>query len=433
MSSSLVSRPKTHSTRASAPTPLETGAGSLRWDWLLVAAICLAPATSLRVGPKVGPGELLAVLWLFLVFASGRLNEISAADLGFWAALITSFIIGSFIGLSLTPMETNVEDLLIWAFLGIVYVGSANAFRGSGSAYVGRSLRAIAALSAISQLGLFLYSVRVSSNLFGYPLWFGQGARYSGLADNPHQVALLLAASSVILVAQVFDAKANHRLLALFLAAASLYVGYYTYSSTLVASLAVGFSFILLRSVCQRLGGRGQAFALMLFVAAALVAMSRSLAAIGASFVSADDNGEGRFELWSDWSRVANLSPLFGLGPGLHAADGRMEFHNTVIEIFGAGGLVAAIIFVAFHARLLVASLRGPIIGLAVVPLIAYGVAGFSGRRLVYWGIVGLVIALIREVRREDPEIPESSKDSERFRRTAFFLKTSGSSSVSSS
>ena len=112
------------------------------------------------------------------------------------------------------------------------------------------------------------------------------------------------------------------------------------------------------------------------------------------NFIKSDANGEGRFELFSHIVDVIRKSPLFGLGPGVHSIEnGNMiEFHNTYIEIYAATGIIGIIGFIIFLWKLF-QDLKKDILSVPiVVSLFIYACAGFTMRRLIFWGIIIIVI-----------------------------------------
>ncbi len=90
-------------------------------------------------------------------------------------------------------------------------------------------------------------------------------------------------------------------------------------------------------------------------------------------------------------------NPIFGLGPGGHAYDGTMEFHNTYLEILAMTGVVGFFIFAKFSLRIYRVLKSDYTLYLIVLPLYAYGLAGFSMRRLVYWNLIVLAVVLAQK------------------------------------
>jgi len=71
-----------------------------------------------------------------------------------------------------------------------------------------------------------------------------------------------------------------------------------------------------------------------------------------------------------------------------------MEYHNMYLEVIAMGGVVGFGIFAIFSWRLLSKIKNEPMLLFLIIPLYAYGLAGFAMRRLAFWVLIPFVAAL---------------------------------------
>ena len=110
-------------------------------------------------------------------------------------------------------------------------------------------------------------------------------------------------------------------------------------------------------------------------------------------WVKEDVNGVGRINIFKSVTYLFNKNPVFGLGPGDHALNGTFEFHNSYLEIFAMTGVLGTILFLKYSIGLFQRASDYPEFLLALIILYAYGFAGFTFRRLIYWSIQSLAYA----------------------------------------
>ena len=114
------------------------------------------------------------------------------------------------------------------------------------------------------------------------------------------------------------------------------------------------------------------------------------------NWVASDSNGLGRLYIFSSIKGAFIKSPLFGLGPGMHAKDplGLKEFHNTYLEILAATGIVGFLAFISLSIKALKKLTADALLIPILISIYAYGLAGFAMRRLAYWVIFIFIFIL---------------------------------------
>lgn len=369
-------------------------------DWILVLGIVLAPMTSLRIpGLKIGPGEFLVFLWALWQLLQGRSSSRGNLLLYFWLPFLYITLVGTTVGWGLAPEQLSVPSLLTWAYLAFVSSVIYAGLRVRNGQLLERLLRRIGMLGALTYGSLLLAANLGISNLFGQTLWYGP--RFSPLAPNPHQTALFAAVLLFInLRAAVFARGLWPRISYVGAATISLVVELATNSATGVLSIVgTGVCLPLLYAWRQVKDTRTRV-ALAFTTGAAcvgivLVAESRLLSGIR-GFIESDANGEGRLRLLALVRSSVQKSPIFGLGPGEHAQSdtGMMEFHNTYAEILVMAGILGFSVFMVFTLVALRRLMVDPTLVTIILPLLGYGMGGFAARRLPYWAMTALLLAL---------------------------------------
>ncbi|MBO2517321.1 MAG: hypothetical protein CW338_08640 [Clostridiales bacterium] len=372
------------------------------WDWILVLGFALSPMTQLRVW-KVGPGEVLCLVWSLRYLNIKKI--IFSGILKFFVLFIISLSIGTVIGLYATPEETKPTSLLTWLYLGyiscMIYVG----FYKKDTEYTERVLFVGAAVAALWFLFLYIYSRVISSSLFGIELWY-HGRRFSGGALNPHQVSLLLCGIAIYFLRNVMVKR--HMLFSIIMAAVSLVMEIATESSSGLAALAASFLVGVYVFTANLGTSRKLKAGIMvietLIIALLVVVLFGQIIEFIYNWISSDKNGLGRLSLFSHITESFNISPIFGTGPGTHSESSSgydMEFHNTYLEILAAGGIVAVLILIWFTIRIIRNATSDSYFIPLIATLYAYGMGGFSMRRLPYWWLLTFVFVITERKYRE--------------------------------
>ena len=181
---------------------------------------------------------------------------------------------------------------------------------------------------------------------------------------------------------------------------------YETKSSTGLLSVFVGFSSIILILPVKHVEEEKKIKVVaieILFLLTAATIFQQLLIDTFFDFVKSDANGMGRFEIFSYIKDVLNKSPVLGLGPGMHSRENGdiQEFHNTMLEVIAAAGLIGLTVFIKLTINM-VKDLSNDISSIPImVVLYSYGLAGFTMRRLIFWGVLMIIIVMAKQKRIE--------------------------------
>jgi O-antigen ligase len=230
----------------------------------------------------------------------------------------------------------------------------------------------------------------------GAQLWFSH--RYTGGGKNPHQVAILFCGIAFWHAYKVLKEK---KLIYIVLVYLSVFLMTKTYSSTGDAALVLGFVSIFVTWI---IGLEHSKPKKLMFIMLGFVVMlclgflfrERLIKELN-DWINGDSNGRGRLLIWSSITDLLKKSPVWGLGAGTHARSGKIEFHNSYLEIIAATGLVGLSTFVIFSYKLFEKILKAePMLISIVISMYGYSTGGFAFRRIVYWilTIFALVIAV---------------------------------------
>lgn len=368
------------------------------WDYLLIVAACFAPMTGWRIG-KAGPAEVVCLLWCI---APLRRFRIKISDtLVFFFGFVVALLLGSAMGAFVARNELDIAQMATWGYFAFVSVMIYQGLSENSSEYNEKLLTAIAVCSVLWQLFLYEYSLNVDQNFLGAPLWYGGWRRYAGGGTNPHQVALSFCGMLFVLVRRVFMRR--NVILPLVIAYFSYFLMIKTDSSTGKMAIALAALFSVYMLVIHSGKNRAVIASLVTLALAALIIIYRyKIYTFIIDWIHEDKNGEHRLTLISMFGDTFKKSPLFGLGPGAHGLNG-IEFHNTYIEILATTGIVGMLVFISYTKKVFSKLFRADwrLIPVAIA-LYAYGFAGFAMRRLIYWIILMVVLALAESISREE-------------------------------
>ena len=350
---------------------------------LLAIGVSATTWTQLRVpGMPFGPGETLLMAWLAWRIAvlsywpqGFRVDGLTKGVLSYWlvtltlGALGTTWFIAQRFDLPFGFQHTAPALLFIVVLSALV----AQSFASERAAdTLGKVLLVTAAgLPAV----LLLFSF-VEPNPLGLSLKYG-GLRFSGLAENPNQVALSVVPLPFLAAQLARDAGSfRQRLLFRLLGACAVAVGVATLSDALILAWACAFALLggigAWRLVVTRYASPARWAVLLIVVPLGIV--------LGLAYVAPylydnleryaaevyEEGGQGSFRLilWRNGLEAALRSPWFGFGPGAHSGiDGPFqgwEVHNSYIDwatITGLSGLLILLLFMAWplwtcaHAR----------------------------------------------------------------------------------
>lgn len=364
------------------------------WDWILVVGTVISPMTEFRVW-KVGPGEALVLLWCIRYF--GKFFSLSLKDLlpRFWILYLPVIALGTGFCMLAYRAEASPSGLLTFFYFALIscliYVGLSD----RSAEQIKRIIYLVGILTGVWYLYLYYYSRYISYYFHGVRLWYG-GVRFSGGATNPHQLATLVGAALFINIIHLADHSrtVKEKIIPAISAAMCLFVAIQINSSTLVVTIIVTLSLFLYHLSLNHLQTRSQkwiATSVLLIVFSVLIGIFREkLFDYVFEWIESDANGRGRFDIFASIGGTLRKNWLFGLGPGMHGLDGTIEYHNAYLEILAMGGIVGLGIFIVFSIRLFQLLMTEPAILYTVIPLYAYGLGGFSMRRLCFWIIVSM-------------------------------------------
>ncbi len=373
------------------------------WDWVLIIGLTLSPMNYLRIW-KVGPGELLCMLW-GLKHLEALLNRSMNNILSrFWITFLPVISLGAAYGQFFYPSETNLSGLMTWVYFAVISMSVYAGIRGKTPEQIRALLYAIGVTVSCWYMFLYLYSITVNRYFFGIRLWYG-GVRFAGGGKNPHLMATLLAVvlSCNVIVLFQNDVSRKKKLISALCVVFCLFTTRASRSSTSIVSIVLTAMAFIVYQLLVRFRDRRErwiAFSLLLIVVTLVVGLFWTQIYEGVvSWISEDANGMGRIAIFKSIVYTMKKNWIFGLGPGIHGGNGTIEYHNMYLEVLAMGGVLGFGIFTAFMARLLTALRVRPVLYFLLLPLLTYGIAGFSMRRLCFWVIVPILIAYAETLR----------------------------------
>ena len=397
------------------------------WDWVLVVGITLSPMNELRVW-KIGPGELLLMIWA-LRFLREIVSVSTSNILGrFWFLFLPILTAGSVFCLLFYPEESDVFGLLTYAYFAFISVGIYAGVRKMSAAHIRKLLMVIGIVVPCWFMFLYLYSRRHLTFL-GASLWYRR-VRYSGGANNPHQIAVTISSVVFINIIQIFDRKVplQGKVLPLVCTVFCFIMAKATKSSTLVVAVVIALGLFIYYLTVRSLQTKRQrwvAFSVILIIAALAVGVFRDyLFNMVYEWIADDPNGLERIDIFSSITVSLRKNFLFGLGPGNHAMDGTMEYHNSYLEILAMSGVMGLGVFGFYTFKFFKSLLADPAYVFAIAPVYFYGLAGFSMRRMIFWVMSAILVAyaerLIQEKEESEEETPAESEAPEPQRQLSY-------------
>jgi len=415
-------------------------------DTLLALGLLLSVATQLRLqGSAIGPGELCLLIWGLLVLGrqAARLSCPLTPALFqlviFWVLFATALSIGTITAFAMQDShdaELFLHDVMAYPLLAAV---SCLGVVGSDA---GPRLRRVAWLLAVLGTGSLALQLANAGGLAGTlhsDPWYWN--RFRGWSANPEQLALLCAALGLLTLHLAETAtRPSGRIAAVACAILPVYVGWLAKTDAFtVVLLVAGPIFITLkfriwlssseRSVRFRTAAAWIAILAIPLILASAALLTSSIAGQTALLVKAmsKDNEkttgqelELRLQLWSEaWSRGLE-SGMLGLGPGPHlpipasivqarltnakqpkeilhpAVNGTPNFeaHNTPLDLFTQGGLLAILSFLWLTAKALVNTYKARLAGLttALCGLLLFGMSVLIVRQPIFWFSIALCL-----------------------------------------
>ena len=401
-------------------------------DSLLAFGLLLATATQLRFGETpFGPGEMCLVVWLLLflcrqVVGQGpRANAAFTHVFAFWLILIVAESIGAIVGFtteSFFDTSNMVHDITAYSFLFGVACALALEL---ASEHRRRRVTWLIALFGAASLSLQLAH---AYGLVPLPIpadpWIyfsiTNGSRLRGWSEDPNQLGLVAALLTWISIHVADTATARMKVItAIVCAVLALTVGRLTQSDSFtVGILAAGAVFLLIKSALW-LGTfkRGVTFRAALASLALLglpvlavdaiplgpVAVER-VEAKSKAIYDEDNQGDARFHLWAEAFDKGMRAAMLGLGPGPHLTKAKawkrsppvkFESHDTPLELFTRGGLLALLAVAWLYTSLLLATVKAKLPALAALScaIVVFSMFHFIIRHPIFW--FGVVLCLL--------------------------------------
>lgn len=364
-------------------------------DWLLIIGLILSPMTGLRIG-KIGPAEVLCLIWGSNYFLR---MKIQINDLvRFFIVFLSSMLLGTMWCLMVSPKEVVMSHWATWIYLAVIAITMYDGLVRNTVEYNLKLFDLFARGAALWYLFLYIYSITVSKRIFGAPLWYA-GFRFTGGATNPHQVAVLMCGLTFCFMRYVLQGQKP--LVNLLFAGICVYIELQTAASTGTAALVISSAvmlFIIVGHVVPVESDRTLIYIIeiMLIITIGLLWFGDFYRSIY-GWISSDRNGLGRLNLIRQIGISFRKSPIFGLGPGVHAFDMRnfpKEYHNTYLEIIAASGIVGISAFVDLTVRTVKNMMADDLFIPVLIAIYSYGFGGFAMRRLAYWGIFVFIFVI---------------------------------------
>ena len=416
---------------------------------LFALGLLLTTATQWRFGGlPVGMGELCLIAWLGLMAGSCLLDRRTGIGfalsrlLWFWGLLAIALSIGTITGLALGEAYDPtwfLHDTLAYPLVALM--SCASVIEPGAHARLHRTAWMFLVLSGVSLTVLLICGIGLL-RLPRIDPWFWD--RFRGWAQNPSQLAeLCLVATLVGLYLADIASRGRDRLIALLCMIPAIWAGRITQTDAFSYALALAllvFLAIKLYEWTTTPGSRASLvvltlFALPVLVAAAIPAMVAAMSNAPDEVVSvlskeggkdAQQEVDLRFSIWQEALARGFHVGMLGLGPGPHlpipveivadraesaiagqpdlthpqqGAAPNFEAHNTVLDLFVQGGLIAALAYVWLMVRCGMTALRSRSAGLLalICGLTLFASASFAIRMPVFWFPVVLCLLPGRE------------------------------------
>ena len=420
-------------------------------DMLLTLGLLLSTASQLRPdGAPVGPGEICLAVWVLLMLFRevGRLGPTLTPSLSrlltFWLVFAVAQCVGTMAAFAIGDRHDSslfMHDVLAYPLLAAV----------SCLSVAGSRLHRVAWL--LATLGAAWLALQVALgwgwvDLGDFDTW--EWERFRGLSDNANQLALFCAVLSLL---SLFLAEVAHglgeRIAAVTCMVVAIVVGRLTKSDAFLLVLIVAGPIFVALKLGRWLMSRERQMTLrsasawifvlaLPLVAAYVVPLGASAATELEDFIKGMTKGGGgrdteetarlRVEVWNRAMRRGIESGMLGLGPGPHLeippsiVAGRrdstndpkhvehpefgfvpnFEAHNTFLDLFIQGGLIAVLSLGWLVATALVATHRAELDGLTTLlcGLAVFSIFHLIVRHPIFWFAISLCLVAAADPRR---------------------------------
>jgi hypothetical protein len=342
------------------------------------------------------------------------MNPALSHVVAFWLALIAAESIGAIVGFSTELFfDTSeiIHDIVAYFFLfGLACSMSLEL----ASDYRRRRVTWLVALIGAASLGL---QVVHAYGLIRLPIpvepWFYD--RLRGWSHDPNQLGFVSALLTVVSFHLADTATSPVKMTAAAACAVvALTVGVLTKSDSFTVGVAaagsafLAFKFSLwLATFKQGVTFRGTLVSLTilglpLLAVGAVPLAPAALARVEAKFqdvYNEDSQGDLRFHLWAEAYDKGRAAALLGLGPGPHltkkawkeAPPHKFEAHNTPLDLFVQGGMLALLAIAFLYTSLLVTTMRArlPALTALTCAFVVFSMFHFIIRHPIFWfGVV---------------------------------------------
>ncbi len=392
-------------------------------DALLALGLLLSTASQLRLpGVPLGPGELLLAIWILLATVDATIRRAPPLTraisrlLIFWAVFAFAQSVGQLFGLVIeefrdtTAAIHTAQAYVLGALLSCLAVVQPEA---------GWRLRRVAWMivggGAVS-LAVLVAGGHGILRVPGMEFWVYN--RFIGWSKNPNQLALLctvLVPLSLYLAETAAQPKA--KIYALLCAVPVFAAGILTRSdSFILAMLFVGPMFVGLKLLtwvfaAERQPSLYSTFACLIFLSIPIALVSTAPFApkiiekaheVATETMEENDQAEGRFRIWRDAMEIGFDAGMMGLGPGPHLVTKQLEHpppnkteaHNTTLDLFTQGGLLATLSFFWVTATAFLVTQRAKLVGLSTLLLALFVFSNFHliVRHPIFWFSIALCL-----------------------------------------
>ncbi len=430
-------------------------------DALLAVGLVLSTTSQLRLaGGMIGPAEICLALWVLAMVAreairlGPALTPALSRLLIFWMLFAAAQCIGTLAGLAIGDRHDPklfLHDALAYPLLAALSLLSVV---DPGARHRLERTAWLVAVFGAATLALQLANAAGLINFLGVDPWYWD--RMRGWSENPNQLALFCAAHGLLsLYLADIAAGMAARICAIVCAAFSIVVGRLSQSDTftlvLVSAVPVFLTFkfrawllslgpgLTFRSACAWIAIIGFP---MLLLSAAPLGYAVATQAEGFAKELSKDNGKDteneanlRFSSWSDAISRGLDSDMLGLGPGPHLqipailvaarqsengpkniehpevnAAPNFEAHDTLLDLFTQGGLLAVLSFVWLSAATFVLTFKGKLAGASTMlfGLGIFAIFHLIVRQPLFWFAISLCLVAGVEATRT-PAVRERS------------------------
>ena len=430
-------------------------------DASLALGLVLSTASQLRpAGLPIGPGEICLVIWIALVLsgmrdlARSKLTPALSRMLVFWVSFTISLCIGSMTAFVIGDIHDPglfLHDLFAYPLLAAVSLLS------SVEPSAGRRTDRAAWLLILFSIVFFAIQIALGWDLIAAPQidpWYWD--RLRGLSENPNQPAFFCALITFLsLHFAEHAAGVGRKMIAGFCIILSVYVGRLTKSDTFALILVTGIllyaalklrSWLLMperRPTFRAAAASAIVVALPIIAAAGLllanlIEVEAPALALQMAKGTSDETSETANIRIQSWGRAIDRgidSGMLGLGPGPHIeippilvaarretieprhlehptvnSTPNFEAHNTFLDLFTQGGLIAILMFTWLIATTfrLVYRARLDALTVMLLSITILSIFHLAIRHPLFWFAIAFALVTGTDARNVSPELIRS-------------------------